>query len=39
MTICALPMVLLYLATIGVVKLIERRRRKEEAAQERPPAG
>jgi sec-independent protein translocase protein TatC len=39
MTICALPMVLLYVGTIGVVKVIERRRRKEAATQAHPPAG
>jgi sec-independent protein translocase protein TatC len=36
MTVCALPMVGLYLGTIGVVKLMERGRRKREAAQEQP---
>ncbi len=30
MTVCALPMVLLYLATIGVVKVIERKRARRQ---------
>jgi Sec-independent protein secretion pathway component TatC len=36
MTVAALPMVALYLATIGVVKIIERNERK---AQQRDRAG
>lgn len=38
LTICALPLVGLYMATVGVVKLMERRERKEEA-EEGPLAG
>jgi len=37
MTVCALPMVALYLGTIAAVKLIERKEAKR-AHQERPPA-
>ena len=34
MTIAALPMVILYLATIGIVRIMERRRRRAEAEWE-----
>lgn len=37
MTVCALPMVVLYLATIGVIKLMERGQRRRD--REPPPAG
>lgn len=36
MTVCALPMVGLYLGTIGVVKIMERGHRKREEAEEEP---
>lgn len=36
MTVCALPMVGLYLGTIGVVKIMERGQRKREEAEEEP---
>jgi len=36
MTVCALPMVGLYLGTIGVVKIMERGHRKREEAEEAP---
>jgi len=36
MTVCALPMVGLYLGTIGVVKIMERGHRKREEAGEEP---
>ncbi len=38
MTVCALPMVALYLGTIAIVKLIERKARKARQQPE-PPAG
>jgi len=33
MTVCAIPMVLLYLGTIGVIKVIDRRRARREQAE------
>lgn len=36
LTICALPMVALYMGTIGVVKLIERRARKAQESEHTP---